>query len=204
MPEPLAEMGTIRRLGAEVIEYPVGEGHAAAGIRVRELGLPREAVVNVIVRGEEAIPPRGSTRIQAGDRLHVLVRREVSEEIAALMERWRDGPIGPPRRPRRSFRGVSPVFTVRPFDPTALVGDVGSPTEVMGLGVIARIRVRRDAPGALLALDDGRYAITGDPIVVGSRRDLTEYATRRLTKVDEEEASWLRTVIGVLALDAFE
>jgi cell volume regulation protein A len=64
--------------------------------------------------------------------------------------------------------------------------------------------VRRDAPGALLALDDGRYAITGDPIVVGSRRDLTEYATRRLTKVDEEEASWLRTVIGVLALDAFE
>jgi cell volume regulation protein A len=204
LPEPLAEIGTIRRLGAEVVEYPVGEGHAAAGARVRDLGLPREAVVNVIVRGEEAIPPRGSTRIRAGDRLHVLVRREVSDEIAELMRSWRDGPIGPPRRPQRSFRGVSPVFTVRPHDSAALVGEPGSPSEVTGQTVVARLRVRRDAPGALVALEDGRYAITGSPTAVGSRRDLAEYASRRLANVDTEEAGWLRAVIGTLAIDPFE
>ncbi|TMK74448.1 MAG: potassium/proton antiporter [Actinobacteria bacterium] len=57
--------------------------------RVRELGLPRQALVSVIVRGDEAIPPRGSTRVEAGDRLHVLVRQEVAPDFEALIERWR-------------------------------------------------------------------------------------------------------------------
>ena len=51
------------------------------GARVRDLGLPREAVVNVIVRGDEAIPPRGSTILRAGDRLHVLLRSELSRDV---------------------------------------------------------------------------------------------------------------------------
>ena len=41
-------------------------GDAIEGHPVRELGLPREALLNVIVRGERAIPPRGSTVIQDG------------------------------------------------------------------------------------------------------------------------------------------
>ena len=44
LPRPLAETGTIRRLGAEVVEYAVGEDDAIAGLRVRDLGLPREAL----------------------------------------------------------------------------------------------------------------------------------------------------------------
>jgi cell volume regulation protein A len=89
LPRPLAETGTIRGLGAEVVEYVVGEDDAIAGRRVRELGLPRQALVSVIVRGDEAIPPRGSTRVEAGDRLHVLVRQEVAPDFEALIERWR-------------------------------------------------------------------------------------------------------------------
>jgi potassium/hydrogen antiporter len=94
LPRPLAESGTIRGLGAEVVEYPVAGGDAIVGLAVRDLELPREALVNVIVRGDEAIPPRGSTRIAAGDRLHVLVRREASDQFPELLERWRGGPIG--------------------------------------------------------------------------------------------------------------
>jgi cell volume regulation protein A len=89
LPRPLAETGTIRGLGAEVVEYVVGDGDAIAGLRVREFGLPREALVSVIVRGDEAIPPRGSTRVEAGDRLHVLVRQEVAPDFEALIEHWR-------------------------------------------------------------------------------------------------------------------
>jgi cell volume regulation protein A len=89
LPRPLAESGTIRGLGAEVVEYVVGEQDAIAGRRIRELGLPRQALVSVIVRGDEAIPPRGSTRVEPGDRLHVMVRQEVAEEFDALIERWR-------------------------------------------------------------------------------------------------------------------
>src|SRR5206468_1197751 len=89
LPRPLTETGTIRGLGAEVVEYVVGPDDAIAGRPVRGLGLPRQALVNVIVREDEAIPPRGSTVVEAGDRLHVLVREEVSEEFEALIERWR-------------------------------------------------------------------------------------------------------------------
>src|SRR6185436_18049956 len=100
--EPIIEVGVIRRLGAETIEHPV-RAH--------------DAIVGVIVRGDEAIAPRGSTRIRAGDRMHVLVRREVAKEVDALQERWRRGPLGAPPRPRRKLRGTAPVFTVRPLDP---------------------------------------------------------------------------------------
>ncbi|MEA2467209.1 MAG: potassium/hydrogen antiporter, partial [Thermoleophilaceae bacterium] len=70
LPRPLTEAGTIRKLGAEVVEYGVGAEDAVVGRRVRQLGLPRDALLNVIVRGGQAIPPRGSTRIEADDRLH--------------------------------------------------------------------------------------------------------------------------------------
>ena len=36
---------------------------AIVGLRTRELELPREALVNVIVREGEALLPRGSTRL---------------------------------------------------------------------------------------------------------------------------------------------
>jgi cell volume regulation protein A len=82
-------VGTIRRLGAELIEYPVADTDAIAGDRIRELGLPRAALVNVIVRDGEAIPPRGSTVVKGGDTLHILVRREARREVEDLFSRWR-------------------------------------------------------------------------------------------------------------------
>ena len=59
LPRPLAETGTIRALGAEVVEYAVARRRRDRRAPVRDLGLPRDALVNVIVRGEEAILPRG-------------------------------------------------------------------------------------------------------------------------------------------------
>ena len=99
LPLPLADAGAMRRLGAEVIEYPVGSEHAIVGSRVRELGLPRDALLNLLIRGDQALLPRGSTRIEAGDRLHLIVRQEVAVELRELMGRWHDGPIGARPRP---------------------------------------------------------------------------------------------------------
>src|SRR5581483_2076573 len=42
------------------------------GAAVRELGLPRTALVAVVARGNETSPPRGSTVIKPGERLFVL------------------------------------------------------------------------------------------------------------------------------------
>jgi cell volume regulation protein A len=177
---------------------------AIVGAHVRDLGLPRDALVSVIVRGDEAVAPRGSTRIRAGDRLHILVRREVAKQVDALQERWRDGPIGAPPRPRRKLRGSSPIFTVRPFADDAVVGDLDAPERVLDQSVVARLRVRRDRPGALVALEDGRYAITGPLLIAGSRDDVTTYARRRAEGAAPDDRAWLQAVVGALAIDIFD
>jgi potassium/hydrogen antiporter len=109
LPRPLAEGGTIRRLGAEILEYPIAADDAIVGHRVRDLGLPRDAVVNVIVRDEQAIPPRGTTRLRAGDRIHVLIRQESARELYEIRDRWHSGPIGRPPRPRPAPRSSRPA-----------------------------------------------------------------------------------------------
>ena len=197
LPRPLTEMGTIRGLGAEVVEYPVGDDDAIAGKRVRELGLPRDAVLNVIVRGDEAIPPRGSTRVEAGDRLHVLVRQEVASEFRPLLERWRNGPIGETvTRPR--LRSSSVSFSVRPWDDAE--GDPAHPRTVAGQEVIEHVRTRRDRRGALVVLADGRHAVTGPLVAVGTPLALTQFVRRRLTMTDDDaERAWWQEVLGAIA-----
>jgi cell volume regulation protein A len=201
LPRPLAEAGTIRRLGAEILEYPVGPEDAIVGARVRDLGLPRDAVVNVIVRGEEAIPPRGSTRLQAGDRLHVLLRIAAARRVHEIIDRWRDGPIGAPARPPRSerVRGSRPILVSWPW--TERDGDPADPSSVRGRRVVDQLRIRRDVPGGLWALADGRYAVTGPVGAVGGRGDLAEWARRRMARAGDDERAWLQTVVGALASD---
>ncbi len=206
LPRPLAEAGTIRRLGAEVLEYPVGPEDAVVGARVRDLGLPREAVVNVIVRGEEAIPPRGSTILRAGDRLHVLLRSELSRDVHRIVERWRGGPVGPPPRAPTRPQGRPTLFTVSPLEQAALDGGAARPTAVAGAAVTAQLRIRRDVPGCLVALDDGRYAVVGPLVAVGGRQALSSWAMRRLRRLapDDSERAWLQNVVGAMAADVPE
>jgi len=200
LPRPLTEAGTLRRLGAEVVEYPIGEDDTVAGARVRDLGLPRDAVVNVIVRGDEAIPPRGSTRLRAGDRLHVLLRTDAARDVHRLLDRWRDGPVGRQPRPRRlDARGRSPVLVSWRWADGD--GDPAHPGSIRGEQVVEQLRVRRDVPGGLWALADGRYAVSGPVGAAGGRRDLAEWARRRIPRASPDERAWLQTVVGALAAE---
>jgi potassium/hydrogen antiporter len=73
----------------ELVEFDVAGDHAIAGAFVRELGLPRSALVAVVARGSDTIPPRGSTNIEAGDRLFVLAPRGSRAELEDVFARWR-------------------------------------------------------------------------------------------------------------------
>ena len=199
LPRPLADSGTIRRLGAEILEYPVTEADAIAGLRVRDLALPREAVVNVIVRGDEAIPPRGATVIRPGDELHVLVRDSVRREVEDLVTRWRDGPIGPESVPPAGRTSGEPVFSSWAW--SADDGDPGRPTAVRGVPVLTTLRMRRDEPGTLVLLQDGRYAVTGRHAARGARRAVDDWVRRRLRHAGGNERLWLQTIAGALAAD---
>jgi cell volume regulation protein A len=198
IPAPLVEPVLLNRLGAETMQFPVRASDAIAGLPVRELGLPREALLNVIVRGERAIPPRGSTIIQDGDQLHVLVRQEVALEFRELMRRWRTGPIGVVERPRRQPRSRPSVTSIRPWQPAD--GDPQRPRELAGNAVIEQLRTRRDEPGALVLLEDGRFGVCGPLLAIGPSGELQAFARRRLTTATGPgERAWWQEVVGALA-----
>lgn len=196
LPRRLFESGRIRRMGGDVIAYRLPPGAAAAGHPVRELDLPREALVNVIVRDGSALPPRGSTELREGDELHVLVRSELRDEVEALTERWARGPIGkaaPPPLPRRA---ASQVFTVRPAR-----GDDAGSEQIDGIPVARVLRSRTERGAALFALADGRYAVTAAGLTaIGGRRALADWCESRVQRsdVDAAERAWWQEVTGAL------
>jgi cell volume regulation protein A len=85
--EPPIEVGPLSRL--DLVDFAVSPNHSIAGAAVRELGLPRSALIAVINRGEDTIPPRGSTVVEAGDTLFVLVPRAMRADLEDVFARWR-------------------------------------------------------------------------------------------------------------------
>jgi potassium/hydrogen antiporter len=88
---PPVEIEAIRALGGDMLEYEVHGDDAIVGSFIRDLDIPREAIVMLIVRDESGIPPRGSTSIEAGDRLYILVRGEARSAVEAAVRGWGQG-----------------------------------------------------------------------------------------------------------------
>jgi cell volume regulation protein A len=85
--EPPLEVSPLSKL--ELVDFVVEGNHAVNGSAVRELGLPRDALIAVINRGATTIPPRGSTVLQSGDRLFVLLPRKLRADLDDVFTRWR-------------------------------------------------------------------------------------------------------------------
>ncbi len=81
------EVGPLSQL--DLVDFVVSGNHAIAGSAVRELGLPRTALIAVITRGEDTIPPRGATIVESGDRLFVLAPRSMRADLEDVFSRWR-------------------------------------------------------------------------------------------------------------------
>ncbi len=103
--------------------------------------------MNLIVRDGSALPPRGSTEIEAGDELHIVARLETIPAVQRLAERWRDGPLGPPEIP-------SPAATRRPagvlgpaVERRARRRSRRPPRRSRASPVAQRLRTRRDGTG---------------------------------------------------------
>ena len=79
-------------------------------------------------------------------------------------------------------------------------GNAAYPRAVAGRKVTKQLRARLDEPGALVVLDDGRYAFTGKVLALGSASALQTLARGRLERASTNaEREWWREVIGELA-----
>jgi cell volume regulation protein A len=92
-----------------------------------------------------------------------------------------------------------PVYTARPWNHTD--GDPAHPRQVSGIDVVEHVRTRRDVPGALVILADGRFAVCGPILMLGPPGQVQAQARRRLARAnDDAEVAWWQEVIGACAL----
>jgi hypothetical protein len=77
--------------------------------------------------------------------------------------------------------------------------DPADPVRVGGVEVVERLLTRPDVAGAVVVLADGRLAVTGPTMVVGSPRQLERFARRRL---GEEDSAWWRMVLETVRAPA--
>src|SRR5690606_29896880 len=75
-PAATLEITALGDIDADIIKYTIGEKSRAAGQLLARMALPDSTVVAMITRKNSVIPPRGSTRLQAGDHLFVVLRPE--------------------------------------------------------------------------------------------------------------------------------
>jgi len=75
------------KLGLIVVDLPGPKGRP--GARVRDLVLPSEALITLIARGDEVVPPTGNTRLRGWDQVTVLARPDDEERVRrALLARF--------------------------------------------------------------------------------------------------------------------
>jgi potassium/hydrogen antiporter len=138
------EITSLRDVDGDIVEYTVARDSLAAARHIRDLRLPDGAVVAMLVRASEIIPPRGSTLVQAGDHLFLVMR----PGLRPLVD--------------RIFRPRKELFTVPAETEFPLRGDttVAELDEFYGISL--------DEPPAA-TLHDVLAGRMGDRLDVGSR-----------------------------------
>jgi potassium/hydrogen antiporter len=106
------EITSLRDVDGDIVDYLVTPDSLVADRMIRDLALPETAVVAMIVRSHDVIPPRGSTRIIPGDHVFVVLK----PAIRRVVDRWFT-----PRRVPASERTVAMAF---PLSAATTVGDV--------------------------------------------------------------------------------
>ncbi len=115
-PEPpvTLEISSLYDVDADIVDYYIEPETLAAGKAVRDLALPHDVVIALIVRNRESRLPKGSSRIEAGDHVIVVVRQEVRQAVDRIFSRSR-------RKERSGSSGVEIEFPLRT---RVRVGDV--------------------------------------------------------------------------------
>jgi potassium/hydrogen antiporter len=76
-PSPaVLEIESMQPLNGELMSFYVDEALAVAGVSLADLPFPEGAAVAMIVRGQDVVPPKGTTVITPGDHIYVFARTE--------------------------------------------------------------------------------------------------------------------------------
>ena len=88
--EEAVAVGSLVRLmqfgDTQLVEVTLADESPAVGKAISELGVPREATIVAVIRGDRhVVVPRGETVMEAGDEVLVLVTTESQDTVKALL-----------------------------------------------------------------------------------------------------------------------
>ncbi|MDQ4097748.1 MAG: TrkA family potassium uptake protein [Actinomycetota bacterium] len=88
--EEAVAVGSLVRLmqfgDTQLVEVTLADGSPAVGKAISELGVPREATIVAVIRGDRhVVVPRGETVMEMGDEVLVLVNVESTETVKTLL-----------------------------------------------------------------------------------------------------------------------
>jgi len=106
------EINSVRHLDGDIVEYRVEPDAPAAGRMVRELAFPESALIAMIAREDEIVPPRGRTRIQSDDYVFVVMKSDVRPVVDRMFA------------PRPSAPSEPLTVLELPMDARTRVGDL--------------------------------------------------------------------------------
>jgi cell volume regulation protein A len=75
-PPAVLEIESMQPLSGDLISFYIDEALPVAGASLADLPFPEGAAVTMIVRGQDVVPPKGSTTIAVGDHVYVFARPE--------------------------------------------------------------------------------------------------------------------------------
>jgi potassium/hydrogen antiporter len=75
-PPAMLELTSTHLLHGELVHFYLDPASAAAGATIADLPLPASAVMTLILRGSELIPPKGGTQLLPGDHVYVFCKPE--------------------------------------------------------------------------------------------------------------------------------
>jgi trk/ktr system potassium uptake protein len=80
----LIHLLTLRDVGASFVETQVPDGAAVVGVPMSELSLPDDFLIALLIRDGQAIIPKGTTTLQAGDQVVAVTALEHEEVLDRL------------------------------------------------------------------------------------------------------------------------
>jgi len=70
---------------ARLVEVRLAPNAAVIDTSIQDAGVPRDATIVAVLRGEHVVFPRGDTVFEAGDEVLALVTRESEDEVRAIL-----------------------------------------------------------------------------------------------------------------------
>jgi cell volume regulation protein A len=107
-PPLTVEINALRHVDGEVVEYIVGPDSRATGLTLRDIALPYEVLISLIVRNDDIIIPRGRSVLLPGDHVFITMRSKCKPLVNCFFDSCDTGPLLPPGL-KLDFRADSTV-----------------------------------------------------------------------------------------------